>query len=102
MCRGPGMVCLCGLFAISWFLSFRGTNATRNLHSYDFGQTADSSLRSKWQFRKIKLLLIRFRLFRLAHVVGRVHAPQHVVREEELAVGWHHHDLQLVGKPLGD
>ena len=41
-------------------------------------------------------------IVRLAYVIGGVHAAQHVVGEEEFAVGGHHHDLQLVGEALGD
>jgi hypothetical protein len=40
-------------------------------------------------------------LLHLAALVPDVHAAQDVIGEEKLPVGGHHHDLQLVGKPLG-
>src|SRR5437667_4601312 len=48
------------------------------------------------------LLLWFLRLIGLAPAVRHVHAFQHVVGEEKLAVGRDHHDLQLVRQLLGD
>src|SRR5208283_1501425 len=47
-------------------------------------------------------LPLGFYVFRLAYVIRCAHAAQHVVGEEELAVGRDHHDLQFVGEALGD
>src|SRR5271155_686238 len=61
-------------------------------------------LTENWELRTA-LLLLRlspFHVFRLTHMIRRAHAAQHVVRKEELAVRRNHHDLQFVGKPLGD
>src|SRR5437588_13065546 len=42
------------------------------------------------------------RVFRLAASVCHAHAAEHVIGKEELSIRGHHHDLQLVGKPLGN
>ena len=39
--------------------------------------------------------------FGLGVLIRQIHATNYIVSEKELTIGRDHHDLQLIGKPLG-